>query len=188
MKFRKKMQEFIARYGSAKLHARLSKIDGCAAAKIHPNDSRRIIRAFEIYHSTGRTMTELKKETKGGLKNIYRVKIFGITRPRDQIYSAIEARVDRMFDHGALDEVMRLKKRRLSKTAGTVLGFKEISGYLDGEYDLKAAKDLLKKNTRHFAKRQLAWFRADKRIRWFDVSKMGEEGIIREIIRVYKGR
>jgi tRNA dimethylallyltransferase len=182
MKFRKKMQAFISRYGSAKLHARLSKIDGCAAGNIHPNDSRRIMRALEIHDSTGRTMTELKKDTKG-LKENFRIKIFGLTRPREEIYSAIESRIDGMFDLGVLNEVRKLKKRALSKTAGAVLGFKEIAGYLDGGYDLETAKAMMKKNTRHFAKRQLAWFRADKRIRWFDASKISEKEILRAIAK-----
>ena len=182
LKFRKKMRGFIARYGSAKLHERLSGIDRCAAAGIHPNDSRRIIRALEIHESTGRTMTELKSQTRG-LKDIYRIKIFGLTRPREEVYSAIESRIDRMFGGAVLNEVKRLKKRRLSKTAKAVLGFKEIAGYLNGEYGLEAAKALMKKNTRHFAKRQFAWFRADKRIRWFDVGKMSAESIINKIAK-----
>jgi tRNA dimethylallyltransferase len=186
-KFRKKMQVFISKYGPRRLHRKLSGIDPEAAAAVHPNDARRVIRALEIHRSTGRTMTELKKDTKG-LKDIYRIKIFGLTRPRDGIYSDIESRIDGMFEDGAIDEVKRLRRKNLSKTAKAVLGFKEIAGYLDGKYDLETAKAMMKKNTRHFARRQLSWFRADRRIRWFDVSKMGEEGIIREIKRVYKGR
>lgn len=180
MRFRKKMQVFIARYGSKKLHEKLSKIDPVSAGRIHPNDVRRIIRALEIHHSTGRTMTDLKSETRG-LEDKYIIRMFGLTAPRERIYSAIDARVDSMFEEGALGEVKRLKKKKLSKTANAVLGYKEICGYINGEYDLETAKDLMKKNTRRFAKRQFTWFRADKRIRWFDVTKMSDENIIKEI-------
>lgn len=180
MKFRKKMQTFIARYGSGKLHTELSKIDPDAALKIHPNDARRIIRALEIHHTTGRTMTELKDRTRG-LKDKYTIKMFGLEAPRQEIYSVIDSRVDNMFEEGVIGEVKRLKKKKLSMTANAVLGYKEICGYLDGEYDLGSAKDLLKRNTRRFAKRQLTWFRADKRIRWFDVTGMSDEKIIKEI-------
>ena len=136
-----------------------------------------MIRALEIYNSTGRTMTELKLSTRG-LKDRYKIKIFGLIRPREEVYSRIDARVDTMFCRGAVGEVKRLRRMRLSKTAGVVLGFNEISGYLDGDYSLDEAKDILKMNTRRFAKRQLTWFRADKRIKWFDMDKVSEKKII----------
>jgi len=181
-KFRRSMQKFISKHGSKTLHQRLSKIDPDAAASIHPNDARRIIRALEIHRSTGRTMTELKAETHG-LKDLFNIKIFGLIAPRDDIYANIDARTDRIFqDDKILDEVKRLKKKKLSKTAKAVLGYKEIAGYLNGEYDLETAKSLMKMNTRRFAKRQLAWFKGDRRIRWFDVSRLTERGIIQKII------
>ena len=181
IKFRRAMQKLVSRHGSGRLHAKLAKIDPAAAASIHPNDVRRIIRALEIHHTTGRTMTELKSMTKG-LKDRYEIKIFGLTRPREDIYAAIDARVDRMFEEGLLDEVKRLKKRRLSKTARAVLGFKETAGYLRGEYGLEAAKALMKMNTRRFAKRQLTWFRADGRIVWFDTDKLSQAKIVDKIL------
>ncbi len=182
MKFRRAMQAFAARYGSRRLHAKLAKIDLQTARSIHPNDLRRIIRALELPHSTGRTMTELRSETKG-LKDHYNIKMFALTLPREKIYAAIDGRVDRMFAGGLLREVKNLKKKRLSKTAKAALGYKEIAGYLDGEYDLAVAKELMKMNTRRFAKRQLTWFNADKRIKWFDVSRTSESVIIKKIER-----
>ena len=180
IKFRKAMAVFAKRYGCQKLHSRLAKIDPASAKAIHPNDLRRIIRALEIYNSTGKTMTELKLSTKG-LKDRYNIKIFGLIRPREEIYSRIDARVDKMFEDGVVKEVKALRRRRLSKTAGMVLGLDEISGYLDGKYSLGTAKDMLKMNTRRFAKRQLTWFRADKRIRWFDLSKVSSAEAVRKI-------
>jgi tRNA dimethylallyltransferase len=185
IKFREKMRKFASRYGREKLHARLSRIDPESAGAIHPNDERRIIRALEIYDSTGHTMTELKSRTKG-LQDLYDIRVFGLTAPRQDLYSRIDSRVDRMFAGGVVDEVKRLRKKRLSKTARSVLGLKEISGYLDGEYDLETAKALMKMNTRKFAKRQLTWFRADSRIRWYDVERMDEAEILKRISRVGK--
>jgi tRNA dimethylallyltransferase len=180
MRFRTRMQGYIARHGSGSLHERLSKIDPQAARKIHPNDSRRIIRALEIFHLTKRTMTELTAQTRG-LKDIYDIRIFGLTMPRDQLYERINARVEEMCKAGLVREVRGLRRRRLSRTAKAVLGFNEIDAYLRGRESLEGAKELLKKNTRRLAKRQLTWFRADERIRWFDTSKMSGKEIIEAI-------
>lgn len=183
IKFRKKTARFVAENGSKILHDRLSKIDPDSAASIHPNDARRIIRALELYHSTGRTMTELKNETRG-LKDKYAIKIFGLNEGiREKLYSKIDSRVDEMFEDNVIGEVKRLREKKLSKTAGAVLGLKEIEGYLKGEYDLDTAKSFMKMNTRRFAKRQLTWFRADKRIKWFDIGKLSDEDIIRRILK-----
>lgn len=181
-KFRSSMRRFISRNGATKLHEKLLRIDPAAAKTIHPNDARRIIRALEVHHSTGRTMTELKSQTHG-LKDHYRIKIFALTRPRNEIYNRIEERIDRMFDGKVLAEVKRLKKKKLSKTAKAVLGYKEIAGYLDGEYDLQSAKSLMKMNTRRFAKRQLTWFKADKRIKWIDLSKASTGVAVRRMAK-----
>ncbi len=180
--FRKTMYDYVARYGSARLHKKLVKIDPDAAILIHPNDARRVIRALEIWHSTGKTMTDLKTNTKG-LSEKYGIKIFALTAPREEIYLNINNRVDRMLAGGAIDEVKKLLKKKLSRTARAVLGFKEISSYLKGEYDLEAARELMKRNTRRFAKRQLTWFMGDHRIRWFDVSELKEERIISSIVK-----
>jgi tRNA dimethylallyltransferase len=103
--------------------------------------------------------------------------------PREALYRAIDTRVDRMFADGLIREVRRLRKKKLSMTAGAALGLKEIAGYLGGEYDLAAAKALVKMNTRRFAKRQLTWFNADKRISWFDVRRTSEADIVKKIER-----
>lgn len=180
MNFRKKMYNYASRMGSAKLHDKLKKIDAQSACLIHPNDTRRIVRALELWHSTGRTMTELKTQT-SGIADKYDIKIFGITAPREKIYSNVNNRVEKMFREGLVSEVKRLSKVKLSKTAKAVLGFKEILGFLKDEYDVETAQELMKQNTRRFAKRQLTWFRADKRIRWLDVTRMGEREIIKKI-------
>ncbi|MFA5147319.1 MAG: tRNA (adenosine(37)-N6)-dimethylallyltransferase MiaA [Candidatus Omnitrophota bacterium] len=183
--FRKRMNAAVLKYGSGKLHAELSGIDPDAAARIHPNDARRIIRALEVYRSTGKTMTEMKARTMG-LGDKYRIKIFGLTMPRAKLYARINARVEKILADGAVWEVERLRDKDLSKTAKAILGLKEITAFIDGEYDLDTAGELLGRNTRHFAKRQLSWFRADRRIRWFDVSRTPERVIVRKIIKEIK--
>lgn len=182
MRFRKKMARYAAKYGQKKLYTKLVKTDPDAAKSIHPNDLRRVVRALEIYHTTGKTMTELKASTRG-LKDRYEIKTFGLIRPREEMYEQIDVRVDKMFDDKVVAEVKRLKKKKLSKTAAAVLGFKEISDYLDGECSLDEAKDLLKMNTRRFAKRQMTWFRANKEIKWFDTDKIKNKEIIKKIIK-----
>jgi tRNA dimethylallyltransferase len=180
LKFRSRMEKFVSRYGRRRLYERLKKIDPESAGRIHQNDTRRIIRALEIYNSTGRTMTELKAATHG-IKEIYDIELFGLTAPRPDIYENIERRIDKMFDSKIIGEVKKLMRLKLSRTAKAALGFKEVAGYLNGEHSLEEAISRLKMNTRRFAKRQLTWFKADKRIKWFNRSRMGERAIIREI-------
>lgn len=187
MKFRLKMERFVSKRGSEVLHKKLSEIDPEAAKTIHQNDKRRIIRALEVYHTTGKTMTELKRSTRG-ITDLYDVKIYGLKKPRPQLYKDINARVEKMLRSGVLGEVKRLAKRRLSKTACAVLGLKELAGYINGEYELAAAKEFLSRNTRHFSKRQMTWFRADRRIRWFDVSRIDMDEIVRRIMRETNGK
>lgn len=180
--FRARMSAYAARYGSARLHARLAKVDPVSASRIHPHDVRRITRALEIPHTCGRTMTELAALTRG-LKDERAVFLFGLTCPRDRLYRVIERRCDAMLATGAVREVKRLTRLKLSKTAEAILGYREIAGYLRGDYDLARAAELMKMNTRRFAKRQLSWFRQDARIRWFDVSRRSRPAIAGAIMR-----
>ncbi len=182
LKFRQEMLDYASRYGNPRLYRKLEKIDPRSAGAIHPNNVRRVVRALEICHSTGRTMTELKKTTKG-IADRYRIKIFGLTSSRENIYSGINDRVDRMFREGLISEVKRLSGKRLSATAKAALGLKEVLIFLKGGVDLEIAKDLMKQNTRRYAKRQLTWFRADHRIRWFDVEKMSGRRILDSITK-----
>ncbi len=166
-KFRKKQETLAKKYGKAYLYKKLKKIDPERAGKIHPNDLRRIIRALEIYHTEKKRPSELNRGTEP-LKHDF--KIFGIQPDRNQLYKNIDDRVEEMFKKGIVNEVRRLSKKKLSMTAGKALGYSEVLGYLKGKYSLEEAKELLKKNTRHFAKRQLTWFRPDHRITWLPSS------------------
>ena len=150
------------------LHERLKALDPQAAAKIHPNDPQRIIRALEVALSTGQPLSRLQ-EKREGLWGKIPIKIFALNRPRQELYQRAEARVDDMFAKGLLEEIKQVSALPLSITARKIIGIPEIMGYFKGEYDLERAKYLMKLHTRHYIKRQLTWFRRDKRLTWIDI-------------------
>lgn len=168
--------------GSVFLYDRLKKIDPDAASKIHPNDLKRIVRALEVYRRTGQPISKLRLNRKG-LGDKYEIKIFGLHKDRKSLYNDINLRVDKMFELGLIQEVRDLIKSGLSLTCGQAIGTNELKGYLDGRYDLEAAKALIKKNSRRYAKRQLTWFRKDTRVRWVSVER---RDAIKEILRQIK--
>ncbi|MBM3249454.1 MAG: tRNA (adenosine(37)-N6)-dimethylallyltransferase MiaA [Candidatus Omnitrophica bacterium] len=160
----------VEKYGSKYLYQRLLKADPQAAQKIHPNDLRRIIRALEVFKLTGKPISELQQQRRS-LGEEFDVKLFCLNRKRGKLYQRIDQRVDRMFKLGLEKEVKRLLKHRLSRTASYAIGFRELKGYFDGQYSLEEAKRLIKRNSRMYAKRQLTWFRKDKRINWINLSE-----------------
>lgn len=162
---RDRLQAEADEFGVEVLYGRLKGIDAESALKIHPNDLRRIIRALEVYEKAKAPISELKKNTVG-LSDRYEVRIFGLKMERAYLYKKIDERVELMFAGGLVNEARNLLEGRLSLTASQALGYKEVFGYLRGEYDIEETKRLVKRNTRHFAKRQLTWFRRDKRIEW----------------------
>ncbi|MCX5716375.1 MAG: tRNA (adenosine(37)-N6)-dimethylallyltransferase MiaA [Candidatus Omnitrophica bacterium] len=148
------------------LHAKLEKIDPQAAEKIHPNDRKKLVRALEIYYTAKKTKSELKPKTKP-LSDKYSIKIIGIPRPRHELYDRINRRVEKMFEDGFLDEARGILKKKLSMTAAQAIGYREAAEYFKNNIKtLEGLKEEIKKNTRHYAKRQLTWFKADKRIKW----------------------
>lgn len=157
--------------GSKYLYRRLAKADSAAAGKIHPNDGRRIIRALEVYLKTGTRISQLQK-SRVGLGKEYALRIFGLNLKRDILYDKIDQRVDKMFNQGLINEVKRLVKHKISRTARCAIGVPELKGYFSGLYSLAEAKRLMQRNSRHYAKRQLTWFRKDKRIQWININKM----------------
>lgn len=187
--YRKELQNEAADHGSALLHQRLQEIDPGAAAKLHPNDTRRIIRALEVYKLTGKPISTFHKIDQPG-RPIYNLLMFGLTSDREKLYQRIEQRVDQMIKSGLVEEVQRLLNRGFSPELSSMrgLGYKEIAQYLAGRLSLVQAVDILKRNTRRFAKRQMTWFRRDKRIRWLDPDRDDvAEAIILEINRFIKG-
>ena len=158
------------RDGSVVLHNQLTAVDPEAAAKIHANDVKRIVRALEVNLNLNKPISKLQKE-RDGLWGKYPIKIFALNRDREKLYARVEARIDRMFTNGLVEEVRHLSQMPLSRSAATLIGIPEVSGFLKGEYDLERAKYLMKLNTRHYAKRQLTWFRRDERLTWIDLAE-----------------
>jgi tRNA dimethylallyltransferase len=175
---RKKLEELAAKRGASYIHDKLRKADPEAAERIDPNNVRRVVRALEVLKLTGVRFSEKKAETKG-IADKYDPKLFGLEVPRDVLRKRIDARVDKMFDDGIIEQVKALSRRDLSATADKALGIKEVKACLRGEITPEEAREKLKNNTRRYAKRQMTWFRADKRIVWInadrDTTKIVEE-------------
>lgn len=156
--------------GNLYLYNKLKELDYETAIKLNPNDLRRVVRALEVYYASGIPISEFKKNTVG-LSSEYEMIIFGLQRARKQLYKRIEKRVEEMFSLGLVEEIKRLKEKKITPIAQQALGYKEVSDYLEGKLSLDETKEILKRNTRRFAKRQLTWFRADKRIQWINLDE-----------------
>lgn len=167
--------------GRQHLHGKLQSLDPAAAEKIHPNDLKKLVRALEVCLLEGRPISEKQKEGRG-IWGRYDVRLIGITEDRDTLYDRINRRVDEMFAQGIVEEVRAIKELAVSPSAAGLIGLREVLEYLDGKIDLERAKELMKRNTRRFAKRQLTWFRKEERITWVRREPgMREEDIVRRI-------
>jgi tRNA dimethylallyltransferase len=178
---RERLQKIAEFEGVESLHRRLAEVDPITAERLHPNDVKRVIRALEIYHLTGRTMAEFQH--RAGVSP-YRLLMIGLTMDRDKLYERINRRVDRMMEAGLVEEVRKLLDDGFSprSTAMQGLGYKELVPYLYGEISLEEAVEQIKKRTRNFAKRQLSWFRRMKEIHWFDMTE--EENLPRVLAAI----
>lgn len=163
--FRARLKQEADEFGAEILYKRLEEVDRESASRIHPNDLRRILRVLEVYEKAKAPISRLKSGTLG-LSERYEIRIFGLNMERPALYRKIEERVELMFKEGLIDEARKLGEQKLSLTASQALGYKEVFAFLRGEYDIEEAKRLIKRNTRRYAKRQLTWFRRDKRIEW----------------------
>ncbi len=160
--------------GSGFLHERLRAVDPESAAGIHPNDVFRVTRALEVYELTGRPMSWWRAAWKGMKPSRPCCIKIGLAIPRDELYRRIDTRVDSMLEQGLVEEVRMLLDRGYSRALRPLksLGYRQIAGYLSGEYPLDEAIRLIKRDTRRYAKRQLTWFRADPELRWFDPRRL----------------
>lgn len=168
--FRQELHQYAHQHGSEPLHDRLQLIDAVSAGKIHPNDIRRIIRALEVYHVTGVTMSEYIAQQQQ--EPLYNVVMLGLTMERSKLYARIEERIDDMMEAGLVAEVQGLLDQGCTRdmVAMQGLGYKEIVDYLQEDCSLDEAVYILKQGTRRYAKRQLSWFRRMKEINWFDLT------------------
>lgn len=187
--FRDQLEKTASIKGNEYLHAILQNVDPDSAAIIHPNNTKRVIRALEYNYKTGEQISK-HNELEHNKISPYDFRYFVLTDDRDILYSRIDKRVDKMLDEGLVDEVRSLIESGVNAdmTSMQGLGYKEIVRYLNGEYDLERAIYLIKQGTRHFAKRQLSWFRREKEVIWIDKNDFGhdDEAIIKEILNKSK--
>jgi tRNA dimethylallyltransferase len=167
---------------------RLKKLDPGSAEKIHPNNHRRIIRALEVYITSGKTMSEYIDEQEEE-EPLYDLALIGLTLDRDILYSKINHRVDLMVEEGLLKEVKSLFDQGIRDVQSIqAIGYKEIYQYLDGVISFEDAIELLKRNSRRYAKRQLTWFRNKMEVKWFDMTNENYEKKFNEIIHYIAGK
>ena len=167
--FRLKLEERAKEIGNEALYKELLAVDQESAAQIHPNNVRRVIRALEIYHLTGKTMKDFQSTQQRDL--LYNTALVGLTMERENLYNRINTRVDLMMNEGLLAEVKNLYQQGLRDCQSIqAIGYKEIYDYLDGRVTLDEAVENLKQNSRRYAKRQLTWFRNKMEVQWFDMT------------------
>lgn len=162
--------------GALELYEMLRNTDPKSAQEIHPRNIKRIIRALEFYRQTGKKISE-HNETQRQKESPYNYAYFVLNDERSRLYERIDRRVDLMMEQGLLEEVRALRERGVRKdsTAMQGLGYKELYTYLDGEYPLDEAVRIIKRDTRHFAKRQITWFKREKNVVWADRSVIGQD-------------
>jgi tRNA dimethylallyltransferase len=179
---RQRLYEKAQSEGRESIYQELLSVDPQTAARLHPNDTRRIVRALEVYHTTGSPLSEHLRKIKD-VPPRYNSLLIGLSRPREELYQRIEERVDQQIKDGLIEEVLTLMKQySITPIALQALGYKEIATYLKGYCSLDEAIETLKKETRRYAKRQYTWFGSMKDIHWYDLSKYSDiEEVIQEL-------
>lgn len=167
--YRSQLEEETITKGPKYLFEKLQAIDPVEAEKVHPNNIKKIIRALEIYYLTGKPKSEILAQNRGNTSN-YKYKIFCLNQPREILYEKINARVDIMIKSGLLNEVERLIKDGLKDAVRkvNVIGYNELLRYYENEISLETAINLIKQNSRRYAKRQITWFKGTKNINFYD--------------------
>jgi tRNA dimethylallyltransferase len=167
--YRKQLEELYEKEGAVYLHQKLAEVDPGSAKAIHPNNVKRVIRALEYYYQTGSRISAHNEEQRQN-ESPYNFCYFVLNNEREIVYERINSRVDLMIEKGLITEVKALLDKGCTKDMVSMqgLGYKEIISYLDGECSLEEAVYTLKRDTRHFAKRQLTWFKREKEVTWIN--------------------
>ncbi|MCP3739220.1 tRNA (adenosine(37)-N6)-dimethylallyltransferase MiaA [Rossellomorea sp. BNER] len=172
--FRRELEIEAKEHGNEYVHKKLIEKDPHSASQIHPNNIRRVIRALEIFHCTGKTIREYQQDQKQEL--LYDVALIGLTMDRETLYERINLRVELMMKQGLLEEVTSLYENGVRDVQSIqAIGYKELYEYLEGKVSLEVAIENLKQNSRRYAKRQLTWFRNKMNVEWFDVTNKREQ-------------
>ncbi|MFQ6866292.1 tRNA (adenosine(37)-N6)-dimethylallyltransferase MiaA [Blautia sp.] len=174
--YRKELEVLAKEKGGEYLHEMLKEVDPKSAEAIHAHNVKRVIRALEFYHQNQMPISAHNEEQKKN-ESPYRLAYFVLNMPRELLYKRIDLRVDQMLEEGLLEEVKDLQKEGCCRGMVSMqgLGYKEILDYLEGKYSLEEAVRILKRDTRHFAKRQLTWFRREQEVTWVDKEKFDYE-------------
>ena len=189
--YRMELEQIAKENGPEKLHEMLQEVDPESAETIHANNVKRVIRALEFYKLTGQKISE-HNEKERAKKSPYEFCYFVLNDDRKLLYDRIDLRIDKMMEEGLLEEVSSLKNKGYTKDMVSMqgLGYKEILDYLNGECSLEEAIYILKRDTRHFAKRQLTWFRRERDVIWVDKNNYDhdEEKILEVMLSYVKER
>ncbi len=181
---REKLQKRLETEGIEKLYDELKEVDPETAEKLHINDVKRILRALEVYNSTGKTIS-LQAELSHETESEYNWLVIGLTAEnREVLYDRINRRVDIMLQNGLLEETKEFFASEKSSTAKQAIGYKELKPYFDGVLTLDEATENLKRETRRYAKRQLTWFRRNKNINWINIDGKTSREILREALDI----
>ena len=183
--FRTEMEAFALEHGAEALHEKLREIDPASADTIHANNVKRVIRALEFFHQTGKKISEHNEEERKK-ESPYDFVYFVLNDDRKNLYDRINLRVDLMVQSGLLNEVSALKEKGYTKDMVSMqgLGYKEVLDYLDGEISFEEAIYRIKRDTRHFAKRQITWFKRERDVTWINKQDFGydEDKILLEML------
>ena len=189
--YRRELEQLAAEKGNDYLHTMLQEVDPVSAKEIHANNVKRVIRALEFYHQNQSPISAHNQEQKGH-ETPYNLAYFVLNVPRELLYKRIDDRIDEMLEEGLLEEVEQLKKRGCHRGMVSMqgLGYKEILAYLEGEYPLEEAVRVLKRDTRHFTKRQLTWFRREKETIWMNKDEFdyNEDLILERMVEICKDK
>lgn len=189
--YRRELEQLAAEKGNDYLHTMLQAVDPVSAKEIHANNVKRVIRALEFYHQNQSPISAHNQEQKEH-ETPYNLAYFVLNVPRELLYKRIDDRIDEMLEEGLLEEVEQLKKRGCHRGMVSMqgLGYKEILAYLEGEYPLEEAVRVLKRDTRHFAKRQLTWFRREKETIWINKNEFdyNEDLILERMVEICKNK
>lgn len=181
---RLKLEERLANEGIEVLFEELTNVDPKTAGRLHINDTKRIMRALEVYYLTGKTISE-QEEMSHLNDSKYRWCLIGLcAEDRQYLYDRINLRVDKMLDEGLIEEAKNFFSSETSSTAAQAIGYKELKPYLDGLLSLNEAVEKLKMESRRYAKRQLTWFRRNKEIHWLNIDTLTADGLISEACRI----
>ncbi len=189
--YRKKLLEKRKEFGNEFLYEQLKKVDPQSAANMFSQNWKRVMRALEVYHSTGEPIWKHHEKQSSGKEKKYLFKQFGLNWQREDLYNKINQRVDWMNENGLIEEVKSILSRGFNKNLNSLntVGYKEIIQYLEGKITLERAIALIKQNTRHYAKRQLTWFKKDQRINWLKIDSFRDiEDASVEIYQELKSR